>query len=44
MMFVTVLPTVGPILGRFELPYGVVNFGSGLKSEKLQMSGRSAAW
>ena len=36
--------TVGAIFSRFGRPCGVGISGSGLKSKKLQLSGRSAAW
>jgi hypothetical protein len=36
--------TVEAISHRFGRPDSIKNIGSSLKSEKLQMSGRSAAW
>jgi hypothetical protein len=36
--------TVGAISARFGRPDSIGKIGSGLKSRKLQMSGRSAAW
>jgi hypothetical protein len=36
--------TVGAIPVRFGRPDSIGNSGSGLKSEKHKMSGRSAAW
>jgi hypothetical protein len=36
--------TVGALFSRFGRPCAIANSGSGLKSKKLEMSGRSAAW